>query len=240
MEPIKKDAKSNPSATANLLSQIFFWLNLLLLLGFVCYSETSTIPVTGEKRGNITLSCEYEANEISVISLNSGSEIIPVCHTEECSGRVFKQRNCDVVIKDLSFSDAGKYFLNVYYNNDQAELERQIKMYQLHIHDEVSVKTGEELKLDVLLSNAYKVQLQSRRSTEWMKVWSRTDGVQSERITIRDRNLVINEFTARDAGSYRALDPDEEPLITVTVTETKEKLDDTDKDKTDGTKYRSE
>ncbi len=80
------------------------------------------------------------------------------------------------------------------------------------------MKIGEELKLDVLLSDADKVQHQSRRSTEWMKVWSRTDGVQRERITIRDRNLIINEFTARDAGSYRVLDSDEEPLITVTVT----------------------
>ncbi|XP_016362856.1 nurim-like [Sinocyclocheilus anshuiensis] len=82
---------------------------------------------------------------------------------------------------------------------------------------EISVKTGEELKLDVLLSNADKVQHQSRRSTGWRDDWSRTDGVQSELITIRDRNLIINEFTPRDAGSYRVLDPEGEILITVTV-----------------------
>ncbi len=80
------------------------------------------------------------------------------------------------------------------------------------------MKIGEELKLDVLLSDADKVQHQSRRSTEWMKIWSRTDGVQREQITISDRNLIISYFTARDAGSYRVLDPDEEPLITETVT----------------------
>ncbi|KAF4101006.1 hypothetical protein G5714_019202 [Onychostoma macrolepis] len=72
-----------------------------------------------------------------------------------------------------------------------------------------------------------------------MKVWSRTDGGQCERMTISDGNLIISNFIVRDAGSYRVLDSDEEPLITVTVTETKEKLDDTDKDKTDATKYRS-
>lgn len=76
---------------------------------------------------------------------------------------------------------------------------------------------GEQLKLDVLLSEADKVQHQSRRSTEWMKVWSRSDGVQSQPMTIRDRNLIISNFTARDTGSYRVLDPSGETLITVTV-----------------------
>uniref|UniRef100_A0A672ND79 Immunoglobulin subtype domain-containing protein n=1 Tax=Sinocyclocheilus grahami TaxID=75366 RepID=A0A672ND79_SINGR len=93
-----------------------------------------------------------------------------------------------------------------------------IIMINVFSSDEVSVKTGEELKLDVLLSNADKVQHQSRRSTEWMKDWSRTDGVQRERITISDGNLIISNFTPRDAGTYRVLDPDGEILITVTVT----------------------
>ncbi len=83
--------------------------------------------------------------------------------------------------------------------------------------DEVSVKIGEQLKLDVLLLNTDEVQHQSRRSTGWKEVWRRTGGVQRERIIIRDGNLIINEFTLRDAGSYRVLDPDGEPLITVKV-----------------------
>ncbi len=84
--------------------------------------------------------------------------------------------------------------------------------------DEVSVEIGEQLKLDVLLPNADKVQHQSRRSTEWMEVWRRTGGVQRERITIRDENLNINPFTANDTGSYRVLDSERNLLITVTVT----------------------
>lgn len=92
--------------------------------------------MSGEKRGNITLTCEHEANNIVQIDLFTRSENIDVCQTEECSGRVFKEGNCDVVIKNLSFSDAGKYFLRIYYNNDQTELERQIRTYQLHIHGE--------------------------------------------------------------------------------------------------------
>ncbi|XP_058609746.1 uncharacterized protein LOC131525805 [Onychostoma macrolepis] len=211
-------------------------LSILLLFCFVKYSGTppvgaSTISVTGEKGGNTTLKCQFEAKKISYISLNSLSENIDVCQTEECSGQIFKQGNCDVVFKNLCFSDAGTYMLNIYYHNDQAELERQIRTYQLHIQDVVSVKKGEELKLDVL-SNADKVQHQSRRSTGWMKVWSRTDGGQSERTTISDVNLIISYFTARDAGTYRVLDPDGEIMITVTVTESgtesKEKMHNTD------------
>ncbi len=95
------------------------------------------ISVTGQKRGSVTLPCQFEAKKISDISLNSLSKNIPVCETEECSGRVFKQGNCDIIIKDLSFSDAGMYILYVYYHNDQAELERQIRTYQLHIHGKV-------------------------------------------------------------------------------------------------------
>ncbi len=89
------------------------------------------------KGGSVTLPCQFEAREISDISLNSLSQNIPVCQEKKCSGRVFKQGDCDVVIKNLSFSDAGTYFLHVYYNNDQTKLKRQIRTYQLHIHGKV-------------------------------------------------------------------------------------------------------
>ncbi len=101
------------------------------------FAGTSAVSVSGKKGGNATLSCEFEAREISDISLNSRSKHIPVCQTEECSGRVFKQGDCDVVIEDLRFSDAGKYILRVYYSNDETELKRQIRTYQLHVHGKV-------------------------------------------------------------------------------------------------------
>ncbi|XP_016385733.1 uncharacterized protein LOC107722018, partial [Sinocyclocheilus rhinocerous] len=154
-------------------------------------------PVSGEKRGYVTLTCESEAN---------------------------------------NFGDAGKYFLNVYYTNDQTELEQQIRTYQLHIHDEITVKTGEELKMSVLLSNADKVEKSS--SGEWREVWNRTDGVQSDRLNDNDGNLIFKAFLASDAGTYRVLDTEGEILITVTITESgtesKDKLEN-DKDKTNGT-----
>uniref|UniRef100_A0A673I348 Immunoglobulin V-set domain-containing protein n=1 Tax=Sinocyclocheilus rhinocerous TaxID=307959 RepID=A0A673I348_9TELE len=82
---------------------------------------------------------------------------------------------------------------------------------------EFSVKISEKLKLDVLLSNADKVQHHSRRSTEWKDVWKRGHGVQNDQLNDRDGNLIINNFTASDAGIYRVLDSEGELLITVTV-----------------------
>ncbi|XP_052389124.1 uncharacterized protein LOC127935360 [Carassius gibelio] len=186
-------------------------LNLLLL--FCLFSETSPILVIGIKGDRVVFSCGYEGSEIPDVVL-SRSGIMDVCETEECRGRVFKEGNCDVVINNLIFSDAGKYTLRIYYNNG---LEPQIKIYQLCVDDEVSVNMGEQLKLDVLLSEADEVQHQSRRSTDWRKVWSRSDGVQSQRISIRDRNLIISNFTARDTGTYEVLDSEGEILIMVKV-----------------------
>ncbi|XP_026088213.1 uncharacterized protein LOC113062518 isoform X2 [Carassius auratus] len=211
-------------------------VNLLLMLGLITYSaqfKTSSISVSGEKRGNITVRCEHEDNNIDLIDLFTPSKEIEVCETEECSGRVFKEGNCDVVIKNLIFSDAGKYTLRIYYNNDQTELK-----YQLHIHDEISVKAGEELKMSVLVSDADKVKTNS--SGEWKEVWTRDHGVQSDRMNDdNDGNLIIKSFLDSDAGTYRVLDTEGEILITVTVRGRKstEKLDDTDEDKTEDTEH---
>uniref|UniRef100_A0A8C1Y822 Uncharacterized protein n=1 Tax=Cyprinus carpio TaxID=7962 RepID=A0A8C1Y822_CYPCA len=76
----------------------------------------------------------------------------------------------------------------------------------------VSVKIGEELKLDVLLPNADKVETNS--SGEWTEVWKRGHGVCCERMTDRDGNLTIKEFTSNDTGTYRVLDSEGETLIT--------------------------
>ncbi|XP_048059396.1 uncharacterized protein LOC125276038 isoform X4 [Megalobrama amblycephala] len=210
----------------------FTMLNLLLLLCLVYHSESSSISVTGIKGGRVTLSCDFEDREISDIVLSSQSEIILVCQNEQCkseNGRVFKEGSCDVIIKDLIFSDAGKYFLHLYYINDQREVKRRILEYHLHIHGEISVKTGEQLKMDVLLINADKVEKNS--SGEWTEVWTRGHGVSSDRLTDRDGNLTISNFTVSDTGTYRVLDSEGEIWITVTVTESN--LKNTDEDETD-------
>ncbi|XDV33518.1 hypothetical protein PO909_003907 [Leuciscus waleckii] len=182
---------------------------------------TSTKPVSGTKGGNVTLTCESEDREITHISLFHQSKNIPVCENEECeSGRAFKKGSCDIIIKDLIFSDAGKYILRVHYTNTP---EPQME-YHLQIHDDISVKKGEPLKLDVLLSNADKVE---RNSSEgWTEVWTRGHGVNSDRLTDHDGNLIINEFTANDTGTYRVLDSEGETLITVSVTGERTSVDD--------------
>ncbi|KAL0167325.1 hypothetical protein M9458_039169, partial [Cirrhinus mrigala] len=80
----------------------------------------------------------------------------------------------------------------------------------------ISVKTGDQLKLPVLLANADKVEINS--SGKWKEVWRRDHGVQSDRMSDIDGNLIINEFVDSDAGTYRVLDSTGEVLITVTVT----------------------
>ncbi|XP_048059255.1 uncharacterized protein LOC125275941 [Megalobrama amblycephala] len=208
------------------------FLTLLLLFCFINYSGSGTEHVTGTKGGNATLSCELEDHEITVIVLNRQAKQILYCQNEECKsedGRVLKKGKCDIMLMHLKFSDAGKYILKVYHNNDQPE----ILEYQVLIQDEISVKIGEKVKLHVLLTNADKVEHQYSNSTEWTKLWKRGEEVQSDRLTDRDETLTISNFTVNDTGIYRVLDTKGEILITltVTVTESKGKLH-TDEDKT--------
>ncbi len=101
------------------------------------FAAATSIHVTGKKGGNATLKCEFDARDIFDVFLKSLSKDIPVCKTEECSGRVFKKGACDVIIKDLRLRDAGKYILRIHYFNDQAEYERQTTEYHLHIDGKV-------------------------------------------------------------------------------------------------------
>ncbi|KAF4100997.1 uncharacterized protein LOC131525800 [Onychostoma macrolepis] len=205
-------------------------LLLLLLLCLVYQSGNTPKSLTEEKGGNATLTCEFEARKYFKIELTSKSENIPVCQEKNCSGRVFKQEACDVIIKDLKLNDSGKYLLRAYYYNDQSEVKHKERTYQLQIRDETTVKIGEELKLHVLFSNADKVEKNS--SGKWSEVWNTSHGVQSERMNVSDGNLIINGFTAHDAGTYRVLDAKGDILITVTVTETNKETN-TERD-TDG------
>ncbi|KAK7138405.1 hypothetical protein R3I94_013885 [Phoxinus phoxinus] len=75
--------------------------------------------------------------------------------------------------------------------------------------------------MDVLWINADKVVHWARRSTGQKEDWSRGHGVRRDRMTIRDNNLIINNFTATDAGTYEVLDSEGEILIMVTVTESR-------------------
>lgn len=126
-------------------------LLLLLLFCFIYHSGTSTIPVRGKKGGDATLTCGYEAREISDIRFIHHRKrihfaVIPVCLNEEDKHehvRVCKKEACDVVIKDLIFSDAGKYIFRFNYRNALTELK-----YQLHIYGKV--KTDQTISMRIL------------------------------------------------------------------------------------------
>lgn len=89
------------------------------------------------------------------------------------------------------------------------------------------MKTGEKLKLDVLLPDAHQVMHQNKSSTEWKEVWIRESksrvNVNHDRLCDHYGTLTIKEFTSDDEGTYRVLDFDGEILITVTVTVTGER-----------------
>uniref|UniRef100_A0A672JS50 Immunoglobulin subtype domain-containing protein n=1 Tax=Sinocyclocheilus grahami TaxID=75366 RepID=A0A672JS50_SINGR len=95
--------------------------------------------------------------------------------------------------------------------------------------DDIFVKIGERLKLDVLLPDAHQVTHQNKSSTEWKKVWTRDSkkrvNVTHDRLNDTDGTLSIEEFTADDAGTYRVLDSEGEILITVTVTGERRSVD---------------
>ncbi len=95
--------------------------------------------------------------------------------------------------------------------------------------DDISVKTGERLKLDILLPDAHQVTHQNKSSTEWKKIWRRDSkkrvNITHDRLKDTDGTLSIKEFTADDAGTYRVLGSEGEILITVTVTDEKSSVD---------------
>ncbi len=61
------------------------------------------------------------------------------------------------------------YFLHVYYHNDQTELERQIRKYQLHIHGKVKTDQTINIISGFLLEIVLILHVTSRNS-EWDKL----------------------------------------------------------------------
>ncbi len=52
------------------------------------FAGTSPVPLTGEKGGNVTLPCEFEARQISDIVLSRVSKKILVCGSKGCESKI--------------------------------------------------------------------------------------------------------------------------------------------------------
>lgn len=104
----------------------------LLLFSLVSYSGTTPIVVIGKKGGNVTLPYTFEDKVIFKITLKHLSKrAITVCNNNECS----EQKKSGIILKNLSFNDAGRYNLTVYYDNGQRVLKPNATEYQLQIHE---------------------------------------------------------------------------------------------------------
>lgn len=102
------------------------------------FAETPSVVkhVKGKKGGNATLPCGYQDKDISdgrfiryknTIYFSN----IPACLDEEYkheNARVCKRGACDIILKDLNFSDPGIYLLRL----NPVELK-----FYLHVHGNV-------------------------------------------------------------------------------------------------------
>lgn len=208
------------------------WFYLLLLCFGYCGETISSILVEGRRGGNATLKCDHEASEtISYIRQGKKTLIskIPICQNQEYNHRaVCREEPCSIVLRNLSFTNAGKHTLRFSYES--------YLQFSVQVFDEMSVKKGSNSTLDILMPNADSVMHQHNTSTVWKVVWKRGQGVQRYHLNDSDGKLTINAFASSDAGKYRVVDSEEKILITVTITvstesESKENLRYTAQDK---------
>lgn len=87
--------------------------------------------------------------------------------------------------------------------------------------DITSVKTGEELILDLHTHQAEQVIFQNSDETDWTVLWQK-DAVINKKgyLEKRDKKLILSNVTARRAGIYKVLDSEGLALSTVKVTVT--------------------
>ncbi len=98
------------------------------------FAETATIK-KGKKGGNVTLLFnKYKDSGIFRITLqemkNGKIYTTIVCDNKKCS----EQEKSGIILKNLSFRDAGTYTLNVFYDDETGVLEPQTTKYELQIH----------------------------------------------------------------------------------------------------------
>ncbi len=121
---------------------LFIELNICCLFAETPPVEARSNSETEKKGGNFTLKCEQENN--TIINLIRRSKSILDCQNGKCENKtenvqgICKDGVCDIIIKNLSFSDAGIYILRFSHTNDQTEMQE--KTYRLQIQGRVKTE----------------------------------------------------------------------------------------------------
>ncbi|XP_016375592.1 uncharacterized protein LOC107714293 [Sinocyclocheilus rhinocerous] len=208
------------------------WCLMFFLLFFL--PRASSLTVTGQKDGYITLPCNSSyRGDLSTVLVFGSTTAYGNHQNEHFRGRVHKSGNCDLILQPLKTTDAGKYTLHVNANGQPKSYS-----YDVHVNVNLTARVGEEVKFDYLPRDAESVK--HFTNTDLIDVWRREQGFLTDRLTDKNGRPTIKNFTSSDAGTYRVLNKTGGILVTVTVTTesgtaSKDKQDRTRDDKTDGT-----
>ncbi|XP_016102567.1 uncharacterized protein [Sinocyclocheilus grahami] len=194
----------------------------------------SSLTVTGQKGGYITLPCNssYRGDLSTVLTFGS-TTAYGNRQDEHFRGRVHKSGNCNFVLQPLNTTDAGKYTLHVNANGLPKSYSHDVR-----VNVNLTARIGEEVKFDDLPRDAESVE--HFTNTDLIDVWRKGQGFLTDRLTDKNGRLIIKNFTSSDAGAYRVLNKTGGILVTVTVTTesgtaSKDIQDRTRDDKTKGT-----
>ncbi|XP_042632090.1 uncharacterized protein LOC109078864 [Cyprinus carpio] len=232
----KKHSSSKNKSEKSLRTQLTFYLHWCLFFFLLLdLPGASSLTVTGQKGGNITLPCNSSNREDLYMVLTFGSKTAyGTGQSKYYEHRVHKSGNCNLILQDLKTTDAGKYNFKVYASGQL--LGSYIFDICVNVH--VTARVGEEVMFDDLPRDAESVECLTNTSS--IDVWRREQGVLTDRLTDSDGHLIIKNFRSSDAGTYRVLDSTGGVLVTVTLTEwgteSKDKQDSTRDDKTESTK----
>ncbi|KAG1951440.1 hypothetical protein F2P79_010546 [Pimephales promelas] len=129
--------------------------------------------------------------------------------------------NCSLFLRDVRFSDAGIYESYLVVGESSIKNRVFIQSVQLAVIDHKtikSVKTGEELILDLYTQQAEQMIFQNSNDTSWSVLWERGARISKKGYPKeRDGKLIFGAVTASSAGTYKVLDSQGLALSTTKV-----------------------
>ncbi|XP_043114324.1 galectin 17 isoform X4 [Puntigrus tetrazona] len=130
--------------------------------------------------------------------------------------------DCSLFLRDVRFSDAGVYESYLVVGQSSIKNRVFIQRVQLAVTDHKdikSVRTGEELILDLHTHQAEQVIFQKSNDTDWTVLWQK-HAVKHKKghLIKRGNELILSNVTARSVGTYKVLDSEGLALSTIKVT----------------------